>query len=187
MNANDHARRGLRRRLALIAVAASCAARAQSEGPVEVQAAVKVDPAAAVQVKAPVDAPLDLIAAPRWPDSDIVDELLRRETRAALAAQEQRRGPLRGARSPKESAASAAMPSDEQPDRVDLAAIYGIGKRLDVEVLVNGQRLRYRHGRKWPDDAPDGEGAYALRAIQGNCVTLDRVGAHRRACLSRGD
>jgi hypothetical protein len=179
MNANDHGRRSLRRGLILIMVAASCAARAQADAPAAVRLAVQGD--------TPVDAPSSLIAAPGWPDSDIVDELLRRETRAALAAQQQRRGPPRGARLSMESDASTAMLPDAQPDRVDLAAIYGIGKRLDVEVLVNGQRLRYRHGSKWPDDAPDGDGAYALLAIQGNCVTLDRVGANRRACLSRGD
>lgn len=162
MNANEPRGRRLRRGLAIMAFAASCAAHAQAGAP----AAVPPDPA----------------LAPGWPDADIVDELLRRETRAALAAQAQRRGSARRPLSGPES----DTPAEAQPDRIDLAAIYGVGKRLDVEVLVNGRRLRYRHGRKWPEEAPDGDGTYALRAIQGNCITLDGAGGNRRACLQRG-
>ncbi|WP_066634458.1 hypothetical protein [Bordetella sp. H567] len=162
MNANDPRRQRLRRAVAMMAIAASCAARAQGD-------------AGAV--------PPDAAAAPGWPDADIVDQLLRRETRAALAEHAHRRGapPDPPARTESRAAAQA------QPDRIDLAAIYGIGKRLDVEVLVNGQRLRYRHGRKWPEESPDGEGAYALRGIHGSCILLDSPGGNRRACLSRGD
>ena len=163
MNANESRGRRLRRRLSMMAFAASCAAGAQAGAP------------AAVPPETPV--------APGWPDADIVDELLRRETRAALTAQAQRRGSPRGPL----SRPDADTPVEAQPDRIDLAAIYGVGKRLDVEVLVNGRRLRYRHGRKWPEEAPDGDGAYALRAIQGNCITLDSAGGNRRACLARGD
>ena len=171
MNANDRGGCRLRRGLAVMTVAASCAARAQAEAP------------ASVSPPAPPAIAPDVVLAPGWPDADIVDELLRRETRAALAAQEQRRGIRRDAMSATDPGAQA----DTQPDRIDLAAIYGVGKRLDVEVLVNGRRLRYRHGRKWPEEAPDGDDAYALRAIQGHCVTLDRVGGNRRVCLARGD
>jgi hypothetical protein len=50
---------------------------------------------------------------------------------------------------------------------------------------VNGQRLRYRHGHQWPDEAPDGTGVYALRAIEGQCIKLDGAAGDRRICLSR--
>ncbi|OZI59820.1 hypothetical protein [Bordetella genomosp. 11] len=162
MNANEVCGRRLRRGLALMAIAASCAARAQAD----VAAAAAPDPA----------------ATRGWPDADIVDELLRRETRAALTAQAQRSGSRHGAVSPMRSDA----PAQADPDRMDLAAIYGVGQRLDVEILLNGRRLRYRHGRKWPDEAPDGDGAYTLRAIQGHCVVFDGSGGNRRVCLPRG-
>lgn len=163
MNANERRGQRLRQGLAMMAFVAGCAARAQAD--------------------APVAAPPGPSPAPEWADADIVDELLRRETRAALAAQAQRRGARRDPAIRTES----DMPAQAQPDRIDLAAIYGIGKRLDVEVLLNGRRLRYRHGRKWPEEAPDGDGAYALRGIQGNCIVLDGAGGNRRVCLSPGD
>ncbi|OZI23509.1 hypothetical protein CAL26_08680 [Bordetella genomosp. 9] len=142
----------------------------------------------------PASAPTAVSSAPEWPDKDIVEQMLRRETRAALAAQAHRRGRAAGATSTFPSAGSTAStassvdaPAEPQADRLDLAAIYGVGKRLDVEVVVNGHRLRYRHGRKWPEESPDGDGAYALRAIQGQCVLLDRDGGKRRVCLTRAD
>jgi hypothetical protein len=117
--------------------------------------------------------------APGWPESETVDELLRRETRAALAMQRRRPG-LHGP-----MAASGPESQPEQPaDRIDLSAIYGVGKRLHVEVLLNGRRLRYRHGRKWPDQAPDGVGVYALRAIEGFCVRLAGAAGDRPICLA---
>jgi hypothetical protein len=157
----------LLRGLAMVAVAAGCAARVQAQVHTEVSSAV----------------PPESVPALEWPDSDVVGELLRQETRAAIAAQEQRR---RQTRRESRVGIDPGAVVDAQPDRIDLAAIYGIGKRLDVELLVNGRRLRYRHGRKWPEEAPDGDGAYALRAIQGQCVMLDGAGGNRRVCLANG-
>lgn len=162
MNANERRVRRARLALAMVAVAASCAAHAGADAPAGPQAS----PA----------------AVPEWPDADTVEDLLRRETRAAVAAQGRRQAArdasLRQA-SPPESTPS--------PDRLDLSAIYGLGKRLDVEVLLNGRRLRYRHGRKWPDEAPDGDGVYALRAIEGRCVRLDNGATGRQVCLSTSE
>jgi hypothetical protein len=154
MNANEHRRRVPRVAIAVLALAGSGAAHAHAE----------------------MTPPLG------WPDTDTVDELLRRETRAALAAQARRR-----AIDDPQSPAGARTSAEPGPDRIDLAAIYGIGKRLHVEVLVNGQRLRYRHGHKWPEEAPDGVGVYVLKAIEGQCVMLDGATGGRKICLSRGN
>jgi hypothetical protein len=173
MNVNERARRrlppcgSLLRGLAVTAAAMAWAAHAQHD--------------------VPAGTPAQALSTPEWPDTDIVDELLRRETRAALLAQARRRGMAWAMAPGSASRADPDAPAEPQPDRLDLAAIYGVGKRLDVEVVVNGRRLRYRHGRKWPEESPDGEGAYALRAIQGHCVLLDRDGGNRRVCLSRAD
>lgn len=118
-----------------------------------------------------------------WPDTETVHELLRMETQEALALQRQRLRPRLStnlAGLPLTAELRAGAPSD----RVDLAAIYGVGKRLSVEVLVNGHRKRYRHGSKWPDGAPrGGGGAYALLDIEGSCVRLDRASEPRTVCL----
>ncbi|WP_157792926.1 hypothetical protein [Bordetella genomosp. 8] len=163
--------------LALLATAAAW--------PVHAQAAQQVrDPG----LDSPPSVPSVVSSAPEWPDKDIVEQLLRRETRAALAAQAHRRGRGVGATPASASTASIAdAPAEAPADRLDLAAIYGVGKRLDVEVVVNGHRLRYRHGHIWPEESPDGDGVYALRAIQGQCVLLDRDGGKRRVCLTRAD
>jgi hypothetical protein len=150
--------------LAVIAVAAAAVAHANADEP------------------SPSRVPPGAVQAPGWPDTDTVKELLRRETRAALAAQERRHG----SSSP---SSRADPPSQAQPpaDRIDLNAIYGVGNKLHAEVLMNGRRLHYRHGRKWPDEAPDGDGVYALRAVEGHCVRLDDAGSGRRICLAFDD
>jgi hypothetical protein len=144
-------------------------------------AATQADPRAPVQPP-PSSAARGVIetesVAPAWPEAETVHELLRRETRAALA---RRRGP--GLQGPMQ-AADSDSPATQPADRIDLSAIYGVGKRLHVEVVLNGRRLRYRHGRKWPDQAPDGVGVYALRAIEGSCVRLDGASGDRQVCLA---
>lgn len=180
MNANEPAPCGVWRALVLLGMVASAPVLAQPAA----QGAPATEPTAA-PTPAPTPDPEPAPIPPAWPEASTVDELLRRETRAALALQ-QRRPVL--ADLPDES--GPHRPSEAQPDRIDLAAIYGVGKRLHVEVLFNGQRLRYRHGRKWPDEAPDGLGAFALRSIEGTCVKLDTPdggSGHRRVCLAQGN
>ncbi|ANN71439.1 hypothetical protein [Bordetella bronchialis] len=175
MNANDfpapprYLCAPLWRRCAMLLLVAACATPAHAEAPGHVAPAAS--PAAGG------------VVAPDWPDTDLVDELLRRETRAAFAAQARRQAARDAAGATNPPPAQADVPTD----RIDLAAIYGVGKRLDVEVLFNGRRLRYRHGREWPEEAPNGEGAYALRGIQGSCVVLDGASGNRRICLARGE
>lgn len=193
MNGNRPARHDMARALAglgLLSIALPCVG---SERPV----AAAADAAATIATSQPMDAE----APPAWPDAGAVEELLRRETRAALAMQRRRErmneirldaSAPNGARTAgvaepagERKAASGDADGDGPASRIDLAAIYGVGKRLHVEILHNGRRLRYRHGKKWPDEAPDGAGAYALRAIEGSCVRLDRTGDQRRVCLTR--
>ncbi|ANN78661.1 hypothetical protein [Bordetella flabilis] len=169
MNANRRGGRRTPRALLLLGIAGVLPAAAQADP----QAQAHPQPSDAAQGVIEMES-----VAPAWPEADTVHELLRRETRAALA---RRRGPgLQGPTHAADSDSQTAQPAD----RIDLSAIYGVGKRLHVEVVLNGRRLRYRHGRKWPDQAPDGVGVYALRAIEGSCVRLDGASGNRHVCLA---
>jgi hypothetical protein len=169
MNANRHGGRRTPRSLLLFGIAAVLPAAAQADP----QLPAHPSPSSAAQGVIEMES-----VAPAWPEAETVHELLRRETRAALA---RRRGS--GLQGPMQ-AADSDSPSTQPVDRIDLSAIYGVGKRLHVEVVLNGRRLRYRHGRKWPDQAPDGGGVYALRAIEGSCVRLDGASGDRQVCLA---
>jgi hypothetical protein len=119
---------------------------------------------------------------PQWPEAPSVNELMQAELQAALLTQRQR--------TPGRARATAADPvagiADEPAaDRVDLAAIYGVGKRLKVELIVNGQARRYEHGKKWSDEGAGIKNAYALVGIDGRCVKLDGAGGIRTVCLQR--
>jgi hypothetical protein len=113
----------------------------------------------------------------QWPEAETVNDLMQAEMRAAMMLQKQRAG----ARALMAGANSDAH--EDSRDRLDLAAIYGIGDRLHVEVVVNGKPRQYRHGKKWPDGGAEGEDAYALVAIDGTCVKLGGANGTRTACM----
>jgi hypothetical protein len=115
-----------------------------------------------------------------WPETDTVKDLLQAETQAALAQQRQHTHA-------NHDLSETKILRKREGDHLELAAIYGIGQSLNVEILINGQRCLYRHGYKWPDEMPDGVGAYSLRSINGRCVMLDSTTGTRRVCLSRGE
>jgi hypothetical protein len=134
-------------------------------------------------------------AEPSWPESDTVLDLLRADARAALAARHLERAQdwlastasMAQARQP-DAATRAAL--DGASDRIDVLAIYGVGRLLHAEVSVNGVLWRYRQGRRWPQGMGE-EGAepgYALAVIDPPCVRLRWQGAQvRTVCLRGGE
>ncbi|MFC4274752.1 hypothetical protein [Achromobacter aloeverae] len=117
-----------------------------------------------------------------WPVAGSVEALLQAETAAALRA----RLGVGSDRSHMDGAAGPSLAPSPAPhaDRVAVAAIYGVGRRLHVDVHINGQVARYRAGRRWPEHAPGGgAGVYALAAVLGECVRLQGGDGARIACL----
>jgi hypothetical protein len=118
-------------------------------------------------------------AAPdaHWPEAETVNDLMQAEMRAAIMLQRQR------AAGRALSVGGNSDTREKNPDRLDLAAIYGIGSHLHVEVVVNGRSRQYRYGKKWPDGGSEGEDAYALVAIDGTCVKLGGANGNRTVCM----
>jgi len=140
---------------------------------------------AAVHLEASDAAPA--VAEEVWAEGDTVRDLLRADAQAARAAP-----PLRQAADWLEAPAGGARrasagPADEASaaDRIDVVAIYGVGKALHADISVNGRIARYRAGRAAPlTSAPPLAGdSYALQAIEVPCVRLRKAGAPYTACL----
>ncbi|WP_143277704.1 hypothetical protein [Bordetella genomosp. 10] len=120
-----------------------------------------------------------------WPVADSVEALLQAETEAALRA---RRG-MAADRGRVDVVVPGPAPArgPAHADRVAVAAIYGVGRRLHVDVRINGQIARYRKDQRWPEHAPGGgAGVYALAAVLGECVHLQGGDGARIACLDAG-
>jgi hypothetical protein len=111
-----------------------------------------------------------------------VEALLQAETEAAMQARPSvfnHRTP-----SPRGPIPHAPPTGPDTSDHVAVAAIYGVGRRLHVDLRINGQLARYRNGQRWPEHAPKGgDGVYALAAVRGECVRLLGDAAARIACL----
>jgi hypothetical protein len=132
-----------------------------------------------------------------WPESDTVLDLLRADAQAAAAGKRLERAqdwlamprtlvpPLvsPGAASPP----VRSEPSGDARDRVDVVAIYGVGRSLYADIAINGELWRYRQGRRWPQGIDDavGEPRYSLVRIEQPCVRLRWQQAQRTACLRR--
>jgi hypothetical protein len=121
-----------------------------------------------------------------WPDKDSVEHILRLETAAVLQAMQGGPGrlgmPIAGA--PTQASGVPGPQTDKQDDRISLAAVYGVGKRLQVELLVNGRRQRYQSNRRLPEGVQTRQQqAYRLVAIEGRCVKVDKGEGTRRVCL----
>ncbi|WP_233235262.1 hypothetical protein [Bordetella sp. LUAb4] len=174
---------------ACAAAATSYVAGAESSPVIRAPIATPATPAAAA---VPVAA-----AGCVWPVADSVEALLQAETEIALRT---RRGsPLSASRlsgpaqestlasaslSPSPSASASPTAGLEHADRVAVAAIYGVGRALHVDVRINGQLARYHKGQRWPEHAPSGgAGVYALAAVLGECVRLQSAASARVICL----
>ncbi len=133
-----------------------------------------------------------LTSAPcAWPVEQSVEALLQAETEAVLRTRQglppaQPAGRKAAFRTPDNAVARGALTTagDAHGDHVAVTAIYGVGRRLHVDVRINGRVARYRPGRRWPEHAPGGgAGVYALAAVLGECVRLQGTAGTRLACL----
>ena len=144
--------------------------------PTEATESAETDPAAAVQP---------------WAEGDTVRELLRADAQAARAAPPPRQaadwlGPRAGG-APRASGGPADAPHGSgAADRVDVVAIYGVGKALHADISVNGRVSRYRAGRAAPLASASPGDSYVLQAIDVPCVRLRKSGEPHTACLLSG-
>jgi hypothetical protein len=184
---DSRARSGAALALGLALGLAAQPVRAQTAAPGS--PALPVSPAAAAAPRAQAPDPV-------WPETDTVLDLLRADARAALAAKRLERAQdwlaPSAASAASASAAASGAAANALPgagrDRVDLLAIYGVGRSLHAEVSVNGVLWRYRQGRRWPQgiSGEDVEPAYALAAIDPPCVRLRWQDAPARTVCLRG-
>ncbi|WP_019938816.1 hypothetical protein [Bordetella sp. FB-8] len=136
------------------------------------------------------------LAQSPWPESDTVLDLLRADARAATVGKRLERAQdwLATPQSfvPPHASLQAAPvvrsdPSGDAGDRLDVLAIYGVGRSLYADIAINGALWRYRQGRHWPQGVDDatGEPRYSLVRIEQPCVRLSWRKTQRTACLRR--
>lgn len=116
-----------------------------------------------------------------WPETETVRALLRADAAAALA--DCRVPGL--CRQGSEFAASVAPPA-RVSDEIRVMAIFGLARRLSVDIAINGAVLRYQAGRGEPVAGAVDSRAYLLLAIDDSCVKLRRGDTERTACVDAG-
>jgi len=116
-----------------------------------------------------------------WPETETVRALLRADAAAALA--DCRVPGL--CRSGAESATPLAPPARASDD-IRVMAIFGLARRLNADIAVNGAVLRYQAGRGEPVAGGADARVYRLLAIDDGCVRLRRGDIERTACLDAG-
>lgn len=140
--------------------------------------ALAVAGATALATSAAAQTPADLDPQ-AWPEADTVRTLLRADAAAALA----------DCRVPGICPSGAAVTSRAPmppSDDVRVAAIFGVARQLQVDLVVNGALLRYQAGRGAPVAGARVAQAYQLLAVEGGCVRLRRDDHDVRACLDAG-
>jgi len=128
---------------------------------------------------------------PPWPESDTVLDLLRADARAALAGKRMERAqdwlatPGTVMSAPRMSPGTHAGQAGNVRDQLEVLAIYGVGRSLHADIMINGELWRYRQGRHWPLGIADaaGEPRYSLVSIEQPCVRLRWQESLRTACL----
>jgi len=116
-----------------------------------------------------------------WADAPTVRQLLHMDAAAALA---NRRALLAPSLESGASGVSPPSPPGMSPaDRVQVAAIYGVGAGLRAEVLINDALRIYRSGRKQAEGRQAAVDGYDLVAITGACVSLRKGDQPLVACL----
>ncbi|MCD0501899.1 hypothetical protein [Bordetella petrii] len=128
------------------------------------------------------------VPAEAWAEGDTVRELLRVDAEAARGQPGLRQasdwiGPR--SQAPADRGASASR----MPDRIDVQAIYGFGKTLHADVLINGRLASYRSGRAAPmqHGTVASDEQYSLLGIDVPCVRLRKAGEPHTACLLHQD
>jgi hypothetical protein len=121
--------------------------------------------------------------AVEWPETATVQELLRLDTQSALRQAMARLGVPAGVADGNRAVPTSQPRTHARPDRVQLKAIYGVGKRLAADVEINGELFRYRRPGAVRGGAA-AKGSYLLVSIDGSCVHMKKAGAARTVCLS---
>lgn len=114
-----------------------------------------------------------------WSQAPTVHDLVRLDLEAALA---QRRGPLQA---PGEPLRPGVAPASGKPDTppLRLAAIYGVGRQLQAELLSEGRRVVLRAG-----GAGAASRGWRLLSIEGECVRVRaRDDVVHAVCLARAE
>ncbi|WP_454694017.1 hypothetical protein [Achromobacter aegrifaciens] len=88
-------------------------------------------------------------------------------------------------RSGTESAAPMTPPAKASDD-IRVMAIFGLARRLNADIAVNGAVLRYQAGRGEPVAGGADARSYQLLAINDDCVRLRRGDIERTACVDAG-
>lgn len=109
-----------------------------------------------------------------------VRELMRLDTALAL---EQARARLR------QHKHGQSMPGHSplmHSGSLKLVAIYGVGKKLLAEVVIDQRKHVYMRGQSWAVGVKPDTSAYRLKGISGTCVHLERDGEGHTLCLHPG-
>lgn len=64
-----------------------------------------------------------------------------------------------------------------------LTAIYGVGKQLMAEVVMDHVIYLYRYGQALPVGVAPGDDVYVLQTITSSCIKLKKPGASHHLCL----
>ncbi|MEI2416104.1 hypothetical protein V8Z80_07950 [Orrella sp. JC864] len=105
--------------------------------------------------------------ASAWSQAPTVQDLMRLDLQAALAAA----GAAPPGHVPGPAHVPAATPAQPLAQAPRVLAIYGVGKRMHAEMLVDGHRHRLS-----PDGPADWDGAYHLLEVRGHCLKAARAG-----------
>lgn len=75
-------------------------------------------------------------------------------------------------------------PSAPMNGKPTLTAIYGVGRHLMAEVVIDQERLLYRRGQVLPVGVAAGDTVFLLQEISASCITLQRAQESQRLCLT---
>lgn len=86
---------------------------------------------------------------------------------------------------------SGLMPAVDRPQRVSrtmsgeprLAAIYGVGRTLMAEVVMDHMVYLYRHGQALPVGVAPGDEVYLLSTISTSCIEITKSDDSHHLCL----
>lgn len=110
-------------------------------------------------------------------DQMLVRELMRLDTELAL---QQSRERLKALSDRTDTLEALAQASD---GKLKLAAIYGVGKKLMAQVVIDGKPHVYLRGKAEPVGQKPEDAVYKLRDISGSCVHLEYDEHEQTLCL----
>jgi len=110
-------------------------------------------------------------------DQISVRELMRLDTEHALTLARERAGVKQPAASPAKRIPRSMVGEPR------LNAIYGVGRNLMAEVVLDHVIYLYRKGQALPIGVAPGNDVYLLTRISSSCVNLERPDASHKLCM----